>query len=120
MGLSNADYQLPGSVLVDSNLVVRKNGATAIEFVLGGTVLITLVSDGTVYLPGGITINGNGIVDVADGSTILSKTAVGFFGVPSVGQQSANPDTSGATLGQLETEVNELKALLRNVGLMAT
>lgn len=32
----------------------------------------------------------------------------------------ANADTSGATLGQLETEVNELKALLRAHGLLAT
>jgi len=32
--------------------------------------------------------------------------------------RTANPDTSGATLGQLETEVNEIKALLRTQGLM--
>jgi predicted RecA/RadA family phage recombinase len=35
------------------------------------------------------------------------------------GQQPANPDTSAATLANLEIEVNELKQLLRNVGLMA-
>lgn len=35
-------------------------------------------------------------------------------------QQTANADTSGATLAALETEVNELKALLRNTGLLAT
>lgn len=34
--------------------------------------------------------------------------------------QTANPDTSGATLGQLETEVNELKAALRNAGILST
>lgn len=33
---------------------------------------------------------------------------------------SANADTSGATLGDLETEVNELKALLRSAGILAT
>lgn len=33
--------------------------------------------------------------------------------------QAANPDTSGATLGQLETEVNQLKAVLRTFGLIA-
>jgi len=32
---------------------------------------------------------------------------------------AANADTAGATVGQLETEVNELKALLRSLGLMA-
>ena len=31
---------------------------------------------------------------------------------------TTNADTSGATLAALETEVNELKALLRSVGLM--
>ena len=34
-------------------------------------------------------------------------------------QQAANADTSGATLTQLETEVNELKAALRAVGILA-
>lgn len=33
--------------------------------------------------------------------------------------QSALPDTSGATLAQLETEVNELKARLRAFGVMS-
>ncbi len=35
------------------------------------------------------------------------------------GQQPANPNTSGAALAALETEVNEIKQLLRDVGLMA-
>lgn len=35
-------------------------------------------------------------------------------------QQAANADTSGATLGQLETEVNELKSVLRSLGLITT
>ncbi len=35
------------------------------------------------------------------------------------GQQVANPNTSGLTLVNLEIEVNELKQLLRDVGLMA-
>jgi hypothetical protein len=46
-------------------------------------------------------------------------THVGFYGATPVTQPAANPDTSGATLAALETEVNELKALLRSVGLMA-
>ena len=33
-------------------------------------------------------------------------------------QQPSNEDTSGATLGQLETEVNELKAILRAAGII--
>jgi hypothetical protein len=46
-------------------------------------------------------------------------TTVGFYGATPVTQAAANPDTSGATLPNLEIEVNELKALLRSVGLMA-
>lgn len=35
-------------------------------------------------------------------------------------QQAANPDTAGATLATLEAEVNELKAVLRAFGFIAT
>lgn len=35
------------------------------------------------------------------------------------GQQPSNANTTGAALAALETEVNELKQLLRDVGLMA-
>lgn len=44
---------------------------------------------------------------------------LGFFGAGPRVQPAANPDTAGATLAALEVEVNELKALLRNLGLMA-
>ena len=44
---------------------------------------------------------------------------MGFWGTTPVNQPDANADTSGATLTELETEVNELKALLREVGFMA-
>lgn len=47
-----------------------------------------------------------------DGST------VGFFGVTPVTRRPANANTSGATLAALETEVNELKQLLRDYGLL--
>jgi len=45
---------------------------------------------------------------------------LGFFNATPIVQESANADTSGATLRQLETEVNQLKQLLRNYGLLAT
>jgi len=45
---------------------------------------------------------------------------IGFFGANPVTQRPANADTSGATLVALETEVNELKQLLRDYGLLAT
>lgn len=76
--------------------------------------------------------NGADDVDLADGKDIGVGTGTGsalatgptqklsFHGATPVVQASANADTSGATLPQLETEVNELKALLRAKGLMAT
>lgn len=44
---------------------------------------------------------------------------IGFYGATPVVQPSANPDTSGATLAALETEVNQVKQALRDVGLLA-
>ncbi len=49
------------------------------------------------------------------GSVVLAGAAPAL----SEGQQPANPNTSGATLANLEIEVNEIKQLLRDVGLMA-
>ena len=51
------------------------------------------------------------------GGTNLQK--VGFWGTTPVVQPAANPDTAAAVLADLEIEVNQLKALLRLVGLMA-
>lgn len=45
---------------------------------------------------------------------------IGFFNATPIVQPAANPDTSGAALADLETEVNQLKALLRSLGLMAS
>ena len=76
-------------------------------------------------------VDGSDIV-MGDGSHIICDSTngtrfgtantqkIGFYNKTPVVQPSANADTSGATLGQLETEVNELKALLRSLGLMAT
>lgn len=55
-----------------------------------------------------------------DGALNHDGTTVGFFGTAPATQRPANPDTSGATLAALETEVNELKQLLRDYGLLAT
>jgi hypothetical protein len=61
-------------------------------------------------------------VPLLNGANTHASVHATLFAVGSatpVGTQAANADTSGATLGQLETEVNELKALLRTVGLIA-
>lgn len=44
---------------------------------------------------------------------------LGFFGATPVVQGAANPDTSSGVVATVETEVNQIKALLRAVGLMA-
>jgi hypothetical protein len=60
---------------------------------------------------------GNGTTELNSALKVVGK--VGFYNTTPVVQPAANPDTSGATLANLEIEVNELKALLRSVGLMA-
>lgn len=55
-----------------------------------------------------------------DGALNHDGTTAGFFGAAPTTQPAANPDTSGATLGELEIEVNEMKATLRSLGLLAT
>lgn len=60
-------------------------------------------------------------VPLLNGTNVHASGQFTAFGVgTAVAQQAANADTSGATLGQLETEVNELKAVLRAFGLIAT
>jgi hypothetical protein len=62
------------------------------------------------------------VVPLLNGVNIHSSVQANTFGVATspIGTQAANPDTSGATLSQLETEVNKLKQLLRNFGFIAT
>lgn len=54
------------------------------------------------------------------GNLTATSTTLGFFGATPVTQPAANPDTSGATLPNLEIEVNQLKATLRSLGLLDT
>lgn len=65
-----------------------------------------------------VTINNTGIT--VNGALDHDGTTVGFFGTAPATQQAANADTSGAALVDLETEVNQLKAVLRAYGLIAT
>lgn len=60
-------------------------------------------------------------VPLLDGINVHASGQFTAFGIGTTAtQQPANADTSGATLGQLETEVNELKAVMRAYGLIAT
>lgn len=60
-------------------------------------------------------------VGTSTGTKIATGTTqkLGFWNATPVAQQAANADTSGATLPNLEIEVNQIKQLLRNVGFMA-
>jgi hypothetical protein len=61
------------------------------------------------------------VVPLLDGTNVHASGQFTAFGVGTTAtQQAANADTSGATLGDLETEVNQLKAVLRAFGLIAT
>lgn len=61
------------------------------------------------------------VVPLLDGTNVHASGQFTAFGVGTVAtQQAANPDTSGAVLADLETEVNQLKAVLRTFGLIAT
>ena len=91
----------------------------------GGSSNVTIDIQSTAHdivirnFPGTITIHSSAARIVLINCT-GSVTDTGNVSVQLGALQATNADTSGATLGQLETEVNELKALLRNVGLMAT
>lgn len=63
----------------------------------------------------------NVILNATTGTKIGTGTTqkLGFYNATPVVQPAANADTSGATLANLEIEVNQLKALLRSIGLMA-
>lgn len=65
--------------------------------------------------------NGGSLPEVSvPGSIEATSTTLGFYGATPVTQPAANADTSGAALAALETEVNQLKATLRALGLLAT
>lgn len=64
--------------------------------------------------------------NIAVGATTGTKIGtaaaqkLGFFGATPIAQPAANPDTTNALLSDLEIEINQIKALLRSLGLMAT
>lgn len=72
---------------------------------------------------GNVTITDakNVVVGSTTGTKIGTATTqkIGFFNATPVVQPAANPDTSDGLVATLQTEVNELKALLRSLGLMA-
>ena len=83
-----------------------------------GGLVVNIESRGTVVRR---TLTASAAMTASDSEWQLpAASKFGVFGVTPAAQVAANADTSGATLGQLETEVNELKALLRTFGFLAT
>lgn len=68
-----------------------------------------------------ISDTSNIVLGTGTGTKIGTATTqkLGFFNKAPVVQPVANADTSGATLPNLEIEVNQIKQLLRDLGLMA-
>jgi len=97
------------SNITANNSLALQNSTGATTYYEFGATLFTLRN--------GIDL----VVGTTNGTRIGTATTqkLGFWNATPVVQPAANPDTSGATLAGLETEVNELKALLRSVGLMA-
>lgn len=61
------------------------------------------------------------VVPLLNGTNVHASGQFTAFGIGTTAtQQAANPDTSGAALADLETEVNQIKAVLRAFGLIAT
>jgi len=93
------------------------------------TVDVTGVQNNSYIITNALDLNGllyiNNVdiaLETGSGTKIGTDPAqkMGFYGATPIVQPAANADTSGATLGNLEIEVNQLKALLRSLGLMAT
>ena len=108
-----------------------RNVSLLLKSTVSDVTVDNLDTSSSIYIEGGadniIMTNCHGPIVIELGATNIvtigctgSITGAGAGVVVKLIQAAANADTSGATLGQLETEVNELKTLLRNTGLLAT
>ncbi len=99
-------FSLSTTIINHSSTVVGKIEFRNRSCVVIGAVNATVTNDAaTAYVSGGLS---------------SFKGMVGFFGKAPVTQPSASPDTTGATLAQLEAIVNQMKQNQRDLGLMAT
>lgn len=101
----------------DQNTGFYSLAADQIGVTIAGSRIIRFLSN-RLWLEEGTDI----VCQTTTGSMIGtgSTQKIGFWGATPVTQPVANADTSGASLGDLETEINQLKALLRTIGLMAS
>lgn len=110
---SNQGIKIGGNLFVDAPRNVLAN---SIKDPSGAFTIATLVNN-VMRMADATNIEFNATTGTMLGTGGTQKLA--FWGATPIAQPGANADTSGATLGQLETEVNQLKATLRTLGLMA-
>lgn len=97
---------IAGAAIAADQLVMSDAQGRAIPYVAGAGRFVA-----------GVCVEG---AAAADAVCVVILGGVGGGGVGAAfAQQAANPDTAGAALAALETEVNEIKAALRAVGIIA-
>lgn len=99
----------------DSDSGIYRVGADVYAVVLGGVPRVQFSATNADFAcgPRPTTTNARDL-----GTAALRWKDLHFTGQLKWASAAANADTSGATLPQLETEVNEIKAVLRAAGLM--
>lgn len=91
-------------------------GLSSSNFFSGGANTFSVGATPTIQAFNIRTAAGDSAIKVD--SSIYGLPRIGIFGATPITKPAANPDTSGATIAQLEAEVNELKATLRSLGLL--
>jgi hypothetical protein len=118
--LSVANTGTPGTF--QTNIVAFGSTVTGQVTFTGQTAPnnAALFSSNPVLMVGSQHATGKTVIGAGTNYVLTAEAGskLAFFDATPVVKPAANADTSGATLGQLETEVNELKATLRSLGLL--
>lgn len=104
--------------LIGPNATVR--GTKAATYVCLTPVRVESAAANTriVQVPGFSQAAGPQVGGIGNSEFATPNIKHSFYGVVPIVRPAANPDTSGATLVALETEVNQVKATLRALGLL--
>ena len=108
--------QVHGGSGVMKDFVIRNNSVFDTTGSPTATAGIALVASGGASITAAsVFLIGNSVLGIPQSAITSCRHWGNTFDTP----QAANADTSGATLEQLETEVNEVKAILRSLGKLA-
>lgn len=112
------------ATVADSTTGTASNVTGVVAVVNGGTGSTTAATSRTALGLGTAATQNTGTsganVPLLNGTNVHASGQFTAFGIGTTAvRQAANADTSGATLAQLETEVNELKALMRTFGFIS-